>query len=151
MSEYGAHMNFFFVLGFVQILVALLKIPRKYALIGSIILICLYETCLQVFDLYTFVLSDDRSNIIYANKEGLLSVFGYTALNIASTALGYYYSLSNTKQYRIKLDFYVFLVSGVMVSIYAALYSFIPPCRPLINLSYLLSTLSIGILLLCRG
>ena len=143
-GEYGIHMNFFFVLGLVQVLAAFLRTKPKYALFVSVGLIVVYEIALNYFDLYKF--SQDESNrmnnLITMNKEGLLSVFGYTAVQIGSIAIGYYYSLSGSKKYRTKLDFIILFISLGMFVLYEIISPFIQPCRPLINFTYYLAVMS---------
>ncbi|ELP88330.1 GPI-anchored wall transfer protein, putative [Entamoeba invadens IP1] len=143
MSEYGLHMNFFFVLGFVQILTAVINSPRKYCWIASLLLISSYEMVLNVFDLYTYTLTADRATSFFAaNREGVLSVFGYTAIQIGSTAIGYYYSLYTTKSDRIQLNIKVLFISSLMFVVYEVLSIYLLPCRPLINITYFLAVMS---------
>ncbi|EDR25460.1 GPI-anchored wall transfer protein, putative [Entamoeba dispar SAW760] len=142
-SEYGMHMNFFFVLGFVQILTGLIHSPRKYCGIVSIILIIGYEIILQYFDLYNYSLKADRtSNLFAANREGLLSIIGYTTIQIASTSMGYYYTLGGTKQYRFKLDVIIVIIAFIGYISYEIISLYVPPCRPLINLTYFIALMS---------
>ena len=142
-SEYGKNFNFFFVLFFVQIGTALLKTKRKYFAIVSIVLIITYEWLLHHFDLYNYAMNADRDkNFFAANREGILSIIGYTSIQIASSSLGYYHSIFRTKKSRTFFDIFLLIFSFILYIIYEIMIQYIQPCRPLINLPYFIAVMS---------
>ncbi|XP_051491459.1 phosphatidylinositol-glycan biosynthesis class W protein isoform X2 [Apus apus] len=94
-SEYGVHWNFFFTLAFVRLAASLLLaiFPKNKSWIVAINLAVLYELTLNSTSLKTFILhgSDGRGTrvgFLNANREGLLSLFGYLAIYMASVQVG---------------------------------------------------------------
>lgn len=96
-SEYGVHWNFFFTLAFVRLAASLLLaiIPTNKSWIVAVNLAVLYQLILNITSLKTFVLhgsdgKDTRVGFFNANREGLLSLFGYLAIYMASVQVGLY-------------------------------------------------------------
>ncbi|XP_065588276.1 phosphatidylinositol-glycan biosynthesis class W protein [Cyrtonyx montezumae] len=96
-SEYGVHWNFFFTLALVRLAASLLLaiLPKNKSWIVAVTLAVLYQLALNVTSLKTFVLhgsngKDTRTGFLNANREGLLSLFGYLAIYMASVQVGLY-------------------------------------------------------------
>ncbi|NXL35007.1 PIGW protein, partial [Glaucidium brasilianum] len=94
-SEYGVHWNFFFTLAFVRLAASLLLVifPRNTSWIVAINLAVLYQLVLNTTSLKMFILHgsngrDTRDGFLNANREGLLSLFGYLAIYMASVQVG---------------------------------------------------------------
>ncbi|KFW61262.1 Phosphatidylinositol-glycan biosynthesis class W protein [Pygoscelis adeliae] len=94
-SEYGVHWNFFFTLAFVRLAASLLLavFPKNKSWIVAINLAVLYQLTLNATSLKTFILHgsdgrDTRVGFLNANREGLLSLFGYLAIYMASVQVG---------------------------------------------------------------
>ncbi|NXD78506.1 PIGW protein, partial [Halcyon senegalensis] len=94
-SEYGVHWNFFFTLAFVRLAASLLLavFPKEKSWIVAINLAVLYQLILNTTSLKMFILhgsggSDTRVGFLNANREGLLSLFGYLAIYMASVQAG---------------------------------------------------------------
>ncbi|NXI48981.1 PIGW protein, partial [Chloroceryle aenea] len=94
-SEYGVHWNFFFTLAFVRLAASLLLavFPKEKSWIVAINLAVLYQLILNTTSLKMFILhgsdgSDTRVGFLNANREGLLSLFGYLAIYMASVQVG---------------------------------------------------------------
>ncbi|KAF1526689.1 Phosphatidylinositol-glycan biosynthesis class W protein, partial [Eudyptes sclateri] len=94
-SEYGVHWNFFFTLAFVRLAASLLLavFPKNKSWIVAINLAVLYQLILNTTSLKTFILHgsdgrDTRVGFLNANREGLLSLFGYLAIYMASVQAG---------------------------------------------------------------
>ncbi|KAG2117401.1 GWT1-domain-containing protein [Suillus cothurnatus] len=89
-TEYGVHWNFFLTLVLLPIIEVLLhpiilRIP--IALLGLWIGV-LHQFALSSRGMKDFLLNTSRSNIISANKEGLLSLLGYVSIHILGLSLG---------------------------------------------------------------
>lgn len=89
-TEYGVHWNFFLTLALLPIIEVLLhpiilRIP--VALLGLWIGV-LHQFALSSGGMKDFLLNAPRSNIIFANKEGLLSLLGYVSIHILGLSLG---------------------------------------------------------------
>ncbi|NXW39773.1 PIGW protein, partial [Nyctiprogne leucopyga] len=94
-SEYGVHWNFFFTLAFVRLAASLLLaiFPKNKSWIVAITLAVLYQLTLNTASLKMFILHGSngrgtRAGFLNANREGLLSLFGYLALYMASVQVG---------------------------------------------------------------
>ncbi|NWR52359.1 PIGW protein, partial [Regulus satrapa] len=94
-SEYGVHWNFFFTLASVRLAASLLLavFPKHKAWLLALALAGLYQLLLNTTSLKTFILhgSDGRGSrlgFLDANREGLLSLFGYLAIYLASVQAG---------------------------------------------------------------
>ncbi|NWS66931.1 PIGW protein, partial [Crotophaga sulcirostris] len=94
-SEYGVHWNFFFTLAFVRLAASLLLaiFPKNKSWIVAINLAVLYQLILNTTSLKMFILHgsdgrDSRVGFLNANREGLLSLFGYLAIYMASVQVG---------------------------------------------------------------
>ncbi|KFV92499.1 PREDICTED: phosphatidylinositol-glycan biosynthesis class W protein [Eurypyga helias] len=94
-SEYGVHWNFFFTLAFVRLAASLLLaiLPKHKSWIVAISLAVLYQLTLNTTSLKMFILHgsngrDTRVGFLNANREGLLSLFGYLAIYMASVQVG---------------------------------------------------------------
>ncbi|NXC49605.1 PIGW protein, partial [Penelope pileata] len=96
-SEYGVHWNFFFTLALVRAAASLLLavFPKNKSWIVAVNLAVLYQLTLNTTSLKAFVLHgsdgrDTRAGFLNANREGLLSLFGYLAIYMASVQVGLY-------------------------------------------------------------
>ncbi|NXY51285.1 PIGW protein, partial [Ceuthmochares aereus] len=96
-SEYGVHWNFFFTLAFVRLAASLLLaiFPKNKSWIVAINLAALYQLILNTTSLKMFILhgsngGGSRVGFLNANREGLLSLFGYLAIYMASVQVGLY-------------------------------------------------------------
>ncbi|XP_068066798.1 phosphatidylinositol-glycan biosynthesis class W protein [Anomalospiza imberbis] len=94
-SEYGVHWNFFFTLALVRLAASLLLaiFPKHKAWLVALAVAVLYQLLLSTTSLKTFILhgSDGRGSrlgFLDANREGLLSLFGYLAIYLASVQVG---------------------------------------------------------------
>ncbi|KAG1859205.1 GWT1-domain-containing protein [Suillus subluteus] len=89
-TEYGVHWNFFFTFALLPIIEVLLhpiilRIP--VALLGLWIGV-LHQFALSSGGMKDILLNASRSNIVFANKEGLLSLLGYVSIHILGLSLG---------------------------------------------------------------
>ncbi|XP_066058030.1 phosphatidylinositol-glycan biosynthesis class W protein isoform X1 [Chamaea fasciata] len=94
-SEYGLHWNFFFTLALVRLAASLLLavFPKHRAGLVAAALAVLYQLLLSTTSLKAFILHgsdgrDSRLGFLDANREGLLSLFGYLAIYLASVQVG---------------------------------------------------------------
>jgi len=89
-TEYGVHWNFFLTLAVLPVVEVIFHPIIKYmpiSLLGLWIAV-LHQFALSSMGLETFLLNAPRSNIIYANKEGFISLLGYLSLHIMGLSLG---------------------------------------------------------------
>lgn len=93
-SEYGVHWNFFLTLAVTKILATIILtiVPKiEHAKYVAIILLTCHEATLQL-GLEDYVINRDgtvnRDTFINANREGIVSILGYTALYISSVFIG---------------------------------------------------------------
>ncbi|KAG2130144.1 GWT1-domain-containing protein [Suillus bovinus] len=89
-TEYGVHWNFFLTLALLPIIEVLLHpiiLHIPVALLGLWIGV-LHQFVLSPGEMKDFLLDASRSNIISANKEGLISLPGYVSIHILGLSLG---------------------------------------------------------------
>ena len=89
-TEYGQHWNFFFTLACIPILNAVLSpiIIKISPFVTSIIISIIYEYLLVGQGLLGYIISSPRTTIFSANREGILSLFGYFPIFLNGFALG---------------------------------------------------------------
>ncbi|CAD2098877.1 GPI-anchored wall transfer protein 1, putative [Plasmodium vinckei brucechwatti] len=80
-SEYGIHWNFFMTLFFLliitDIIFNILKNKKNKIFILSCIAICIYELCIDIFDIHSYILfKGERKTFFEANKEGIFNLIG---------------------------------------------------------------------------
>ncbi|XP_036609262.1 phosphatidylinositol-glycan biosynthesis class W protein isoform X2 [Trichosurus vulpecula] len=97
LSEYGVHWNFFFTLAVVKVVASLLLIlfPLNKSWIVAVIIAVLYQISLDFAQLKVIILHGiDRKNtrigFLNANREGIISTFGYVAIYMAGVQTGLY-------------------------------------------------------------
>lgn len=98
-TEYGVHWNFFFTLGFLPPLLALLQSiptgglnPTALYTLLSLGVGLVYQVVLESTGLQAYVLIGDRSKfgLLGMNKEGISSFAGYLAIFLSGMATGMY-------------------------------------------------------------
>eukprot|EP00892_Ulva_mutabilis_P012046 jgi/Ulvmu1/9213/UM005_0313.1 len=87
-SEYGVQWNFFFTLATVACLVALLPLSGAKAALMSGLLTVFYQGLLLRRGWTDWLAGDERdlSSVFDSNKEGIMSLFGYSAICYAGAA-----------------------------------------------------------------
>lgn len=97
LTEYGVHWNFFFTLIVVKLVTSLLLIifPLSKSWIVAISIIVLYQLALDFTPLKRLILygtdgSGTRVGLLNANREGIISTFGYVAIHMAGVQTGLY-------------------------------------------------------------
>ncbi|KAL8590375.1 hypothetical protein ACOMHN_011589 [Nucella lapillus] len=94
-SEYGVHWNFFFTLVVVKLLstVALCLCPVRLSCLLAVTIISLYQYALSSKGLASYVLhgadgKGGRHGLLDANREGILSSFGYLSIYLIGVQIG---------------------------------------------------------------
>lgn len=89
-TEYGKHWNFFFTLSFLPIINSILiPIIKLFSpLLTSFIISFFYEYLLINKGLLEYIITSDRIGLLNANREGILSLFGYYPIFLNGFALG---------------------------------------------------------------
>ncbi len=144
-SEYGVHWNFFMTLSIVPVVThAMMTIASPE--VGALVLICVYESALQKFGLYDMLLSNQRDSLAMANKEGLASIVGYTAITLAFVAVGQrFYSLRSSTEMRQKITTFILPRIAMFALMYFCCRSVgLNPSRRLANLPYVLGVCALG-------
>ncbi|XP_027726076.1 LOW QUALITY PROTEIN: phosphatidylinositol-glycan biosynthesis class W protein [Vombatus ursinus] len=97
LSEYGVHWNFFFTLAVVKVVASLLLIlfPLNKSWIVAVIIAILYQISLDFAQLRMIILfgtdrKGTRIGFLNANREGIISTFGYVAIYMAGVQTGLY-------------------------------------------------------------
>ncbi|XP_044530223.1 phosphatidylinositol-glycan biosynthesis class W protein [Gracilinanus agilis] len=97
LSEYGVHWNFFFTLAVVKVLASLLLIlfPLNKSWFVAVIIAIIYQISLDFAQLKMIILhgidhKGTRIGFLNANREGIISIFGYVAIYMAGVQTGLY-------------------------------------------------------------
>jgi len=147
-SEYGVHWNFFVTLAFVWLNADTLHglVPPKPIPILAAAMLVLYRCVLAWSDLEEVVLSSPRTNIVEANREGILSVLGFTALYLIaeSISLNVLFRHGSGPSHKIPLGALGTIASSA-VGLYIVLVSLdrAPVSRRLTNPAYIVVVLAI--------
>jgi glucosaminylphosphatidylinositol acyltransferase len=130
-TEYGTHMNFYFVFLASEIFFHCFKsFPPLSTGLG---ILFLHEIVLNTTSLPDLIFSDNRSNLLLANKEGILAVVPYTSVYLISKGIGkrvFADTISGTTRVRRMAASALFFYVGYIISA-----SISPPSRRLGNLS----------------
>ncbi|KAH8112762.1 GWT1-domain-containing protein [Phellopilus nigrolimitatus] len=89
-SEYGTHWNFFFTLALLPVLQVALHpviIHLPISLLGFLVALS-HQIALSLTPLQRYTLNSPRTNLISANKEGLVSLIGYLAIHLFGLSAG---------------------------------------------------------------
>lgn len=88
-SEYGVHWNFFVTLFIIWTVADILNVivSQRLQLALATLLLCIYQYMLSACGLGNYILSEERTNFISANKEGIFSLLGCIPLYIISQQL----------------------------------------------------------------
>ena len=92
MSEYGVHWNFFVTLFLIWKITDFLHryVFRNFLPPLSIFILLLYQFFLSKSDLTDFIFAANRNNFLYANREGILSLFGYVPMYLLVESISHY-------------------------------------------------------------
>ncbi|KAJ9051416.1 Glucosaminyl phosphatidylinositol (GlcN-PI) nositol acylation protein [Entomophthora muscae] len=145
-TEYGVHWNFFFTLGCLPVLVAILEIFNAGAAISGWATALLYQALLLYTPLQGYILSPTRimGDLISMNREGLCSLFGYLAIFFVGKDLGTVVFRSSSRR-PLSIEFggrFLVYLGFYLVSYY---FMGIPISRRLANFSYVAWVSCIGV------
>ncbi|XP_025963151.2 phosphatidylinositol-glycan biosynthesis class W protein [Dromaius novaehollandiae] len=144
-SEYGVHWNFFFTLAFVRLAASLILtiFPKNKSWIVAMNLAVFYQLILNATSLKMFVLhgsngKDTRVGFLNANREGLVSLFGYLAIYMASVQVGLYLLKRRNfvKDWIKAICFLILMVLVLFVFLHLLQVHVDPVSRRMANLSY---------------
>ena len=148
-SEYGVHWNFFITLAIIQLfcgsLTCIIGNRRNLLLLLSIFITVGYEIWLKRTGMYQkiFNLQDIQrmqsglDGFVVANIEGIVSLFGYSALFLIGTSLkDTIYGLLQKKNWKMASGFTMVLWTLFVVSVNEGY--LILPSRRLCNISYII-------------
>lgn len=90
-SEYGVHWNFFVTLFCVWTVADVVHrtVPRSHIFWISLLWLLLYQIVLIHTPLTAFIFSSERSGLLSANKEGIVSLMGYIPLFLLTEVLAH--------------------------------------------------------------
>ncbi|KNC76319.1 hypothetical protein SARC_11173 [Sphaeroforma arctica JP610] len=140
-SEYGVHWNFFFTLFFTGIVSntvrALVKSTSALFMFGLAIATA-YQWVLDNYGGEQYILEHPRSSIIHANKEGVCSIVGYTALYLMGCGIGGHLSKDRYTKRAWTIAFAE--LAGLTMTMWLALTWLVDaePSRRMMNLPYII-------------
>lgn len=122
-------------------------VPVRYTGPLGVAIIILYQILLSNLGLEQYIQTSPRVDIISKNKEGIFSLFGYTAIYLISSHIGNYILRPN-KTVSNWICHVAELLSGSILSWFIGYYVFeqalgIPPSRKMANITYVLYVISI--------
>lgn len=136
--EYGLHLNFYFVLAFVHFLYLCLNSRFNTRL--ALALLALHEVAVAF--LAPTLFSDDRSNLIMQNKEGLFSIVPYFACYLLAAHVGQ--TIASPLPIHDRLLYCISCLKVIYPAYVLASWLF-PISKPLCNLTYTAFNLLLGI------
>ena len=155
LHEYGTHWNFFFTIGCVRVLGALIlpllpqRISVNSCIVASIICI-LYQYWLVKHGLREFILHAERGGLYSSNREGIYSCVGFTALYLFSVGLGaaIFSERKTVTEWSVFSLFMVCLSLLVWGLLYININHIEPISRRLTNMPYILWMVGLTLLVL---
>eukprot|EP01128_Nolandella_sp_AFSM9_P009568 TRINITY_DN6175_c0_g1_i1.p1 TRINITY_DN6175_c0_g1~~TRINITY_DN6175_c0_g1_i1.p1 ORF type:complete len:458 (+),score=83.86 TRINITY_DN6175_c0_g1_i1:54-1427(+) len=146
-SEYGVHWNFFVTLAFVALLSAIVNPNVQFSAVYGLTILLNYQFALTMLGYEDYILNAPRLSFLSMNKEGIASCFGFTAIFLIGSQVGFYLNLFVKKRkpsswYQLVIGLLVtalgFYIAGVVTE-----YHFeIPPSRKLANATYVFYAVS---------
>ena len=88
MTEWGVHWNFYATVYVVNVVLVLIQDYFKYSLPLALTIMVAYEFSLLTLGLKQFVFYGPRNDFISANREGVVSSFGYLAVCLVGIEIG---------------------------------------------------------------
>ncbi|KAL4159591.1 hypothetical protein PRNP1_000168 [Phytophthora ramorum] len=156
-SEYGVHWNFYFTLAGVYLAYSFLQAFGKWAAnpVAAILIAFGYQTYLSQYGGEEYILDAPRDNLMSQNREGILSLAGYTSLYMLAVYAGQsIFSYMDTNGAKLQrnmrwLVISLFAVAGLLwLSTFLSVRLVSRPSRRMLNLSYLLWVMAESITLL---
>lgn len=86
-TEWGVHWNFFATIAILNVLSVFVR-KSDHCMLAGLSIILAQELISELCDLKSFMLYAPRTDWISANKEGVLSVSGYFAMQLIGNAIG---------------------------------------------------------------
>ncbi|XP_013782770.1 phosphatidylinositol-glycan biosynthesis class W protein-like [Limulus polyphemus] len=147
-TEYGVHWNFFLTLALTKVIctISLNALPVYVHVVVPV----LYQYLLSHYKMTEYLLSDERKGFLHANKEGLWSLFGYTAIYLFAVQVGklLFKPRDTLKEWLIFLG-YLLLAGGMFWIFMHFSVENIEPCsRRTANLSYVLWMVAFNLIIL---
>lgn len=146
-TEYGVHWNFYFTLAGVYLVYSLLRACGKWAVspIVALLIAFGYQLYLSQFGGEYYILESPRDSLLSQNREGILSLAGYTSLYLVSIYTGQcifgaiepntFKSHRNMRWLVISL----FCISGLLwAATFLSIRLIAQPSRRMLNISYML-------------
>ncbi|GAB9469193.1 hypothetical protein Gpo141_00006479 [Globisporangium polare] len=146
-TEYGVHWNFYFTLAGVYLVYSFLQLFGKAATspVTAVFIVAAYQVYLTQYDGEDFIVNAPRDNLFSQNREGILSLAGYTSLYMLAVFTGQvifsYMESNGGKAMRnirwLALSFSVITVV-LVVATFLSTRLVARPSRRMVNLSYVL-------------
>ena len=136
-SEYGVHWNFFITLSFVQLLsnFTFAYVKFAYCLAFLVSIICQYCSVNGLSNFMRF--ENNRTNIVSANIEGIISLTGFVSISFFAMVLGQLsksFLIGRPITYQLTRTGFIILAFAIMT--YVADRFIEPICRSSANLAY---------------
>ncbi|CAH0488366.1 unnamed protein product [Peronospora farinosa] len=156
-SEYGVHWNFYFTLAGVYLVYCLLRAIGKWTTSPVVALgIAIgYQMYLSQYGGEEYMLNAPRDNLMNQNREGILSLAGYTSLYMLSIYAGrniFGYIDTNGAKAQRNMRWLVAALLALTVMLWLSTYLSVRlvarPSRRMLNLSYLLWVMAESVFLL---
>ncbi|KAL3668389.1 hypothetical protein V7S43_006478 [Phytophthora oleae] len=156
-SEYGVHWNFYFTLAGVYLVYSFLRLFGNWASspVMAAFIAFGYQLYLSHYGGEEYILTAPRDNLMSQNREGILSLAGYTSLYMFAVYAGQsifsYMDSNGSKMHR---NMRWLAITLVVIAVFLWLSTFLAvrlvarPSRRMLNLSYLLWVLAESLTLL---
>ncbi len=88
MTEWGVHWNFYATIYVVNLILVLLQDWLQYSLPFAVAVMIAYEFSIVSLGLKDYVFYGPRNDFVSANREGIVSSFGYLAICLIGIEFG---------------------------------------------------------------
>jgi glucosaminylphosphatidylinositol acyltransferase len=86
-TEWGVHWNFFMTIACLNVMGVFIR-SSKYAIVYAIGILMIQEFIQIHWDLKTYIYHAPRNDLVSANREGIVSILGYFALQLVGIFIG---------------------------------------------------------------
>ena len=89
MTEWGVHWNFYATIYVVNLVLVLIQDWLEYSLPFAVTIMLGYEFSILALGLKNYVFYGPRNGFLSANREGVVSSFGYLAISLIGIEFGH--------------------------------------------------------------
>lgn len=145
-SEYGVHWNFFFTIAVLSFVAAALDLSAQASAVAGVVVLVAYQVFLSGLGGAEYILHAPRVGPFSANREGILSCFGFLCIHWLGVAMGA--DLRSQQDARYRANRMLAFAAGSLAVVGALSLYGLPVSRRMCNLPYVMFVLGVNAMVL---